>query len=193
MIDTTRPGWLKRAKPGDIARLIEHIRETEGFESPPLPPMDPDAVDAPAAAPVPDRETLPRYRVAYILGVAHERVDAWIADGLLRTVRGDSRSSVRIAPSDLEAFLAAHPGLLDWRTVERGPWQDAVRLRHLRDPHLSPKQAALRLGVALATLYAWLRDGLVPGAYHPHGTRRAWRIPVAALDALREQRQARAS
>jgi excisionase family DNA binding protein len=53
---------------------------------------------------------------------------------------------------------------------------------------LSPKQAAVELGVSRSLVYRLVEKGEFPGAYHVSNR---LRIPRADLDALRERRRVR--
>ena len=120
-----------------------------------------------------------------IFPVHNRRFERWHASGaLLAHRRGTGKHGSRwwYRPSDVEAFIRAHPHLFDWRRVKAGRWRELVRSVALHDPWLSVAEVAAVAGVRPATLHVWLATGLVDGARrvgeHPGS---AWRIPSSAL------------
>ncbi len=123
-----------------------------------------------------------------IFPVHNRRVERWSVTGLLRAERrgtGRHGSAWWYRPTDVEAFVRAHPHLFDWRRVQAGRWRDLVRSVAIRDPWLSVEAVSALVGVRPATLHVWLASGLVLGARRAGEHRSApWRIQSSALEGV---------
>ncbi len=129
--------------------------------------------------------------VARELRVGPERVLGWIDGSLLRAERpgGAARGSAwLIEPSDLEAFLRAHPHVVeDWRCLPPGRWRDFMRLLSVRSPWLSTAEIKRRVDVPDRVLHVWLMSGLVPGAKRVGSQKSAhWLVPASAVPAIED-------
>lgn len=110
--------------------------------------------------------------------------------GFLRAERrgtGRPGSDWLFLPADVEACLRAHPYLFDWRRVAAGRWRDFVRAVALKDPYLTVREAAGRIGVRRAMVQKWIRQGRIDGVVIPGASRFAgFRIPLRALTQIEQ-------
>lgn len=121
-----------------------------------------------------------------VLPVNWATLRRWVDEGLLCAERRGHRGSPwRFREADVEAFVRAHPDLVDWRRVKAGRWRALARAAAMRSAWLGTTEVARRYGVPNQRVTDWCIAGLVPGARKVGGGAvrcRRWRIPAASLD-----------
>lgn len=138
-------------------------------------------------------------RLADLLGVSPVTVRRWIAEGKLaafdRTQTGTRYRHLAIRREDVERFLRDHPRLVDWRAITDVGLRAVAEVANRRVRHLSLAEVSHLVGVGRRTLWTWLIDGEIPGAWLAEGVRgghggkcKGWRVPETSLPALRRRK-----
>jgi excisionase family DNA binding protein len=58
----------------------------------------------------------------------------------------------------------------------------------MAETYITLKAMANRLGFSYNTVLEWCQSGRVPGAFQPFGAKGQWRVPAAAVEALKKRR-----
>jgi hypothetical protein len=125
-----------------------------------------------------------------VLAIDPVRIRREVAAGRLRAERqGNShRGSLWLfLPGDIEAWLRAHPYMVDWRRVRQGRWRNLARAGAVGAPHLSVTEAEGHLGIDRKLIQTWIRRGEIVGIANAGTSRKPiYRIPLSALDRIEQ-------